>query len=162
MNLHEATSRIKDGVPYDVIVDRLLEAQNTDPQFWMWILETLSSHVRKGVSWLDALERTAKEWSTSKNPLSTADIVRFLVQMNILSMAKAGMTHTEILRVFSTMHGSEKEMDAYFAKEDEKKSDVSDQSTERIILPRGPTQEFKIKPRPKKKPSSRKKRPNDK
>jgi hypothetical protein len=133
-HIQTAVDSIKSGIPFDVVIDSLLEShKEPSPEFWRMVLETLSSNVRKGNSWETSLNKTAKEWTgygKDAPVLTTEQLLKFLKENKLEQKAKQGMSDEDITRIFSRLSGSEVELDAYWG--EKKKHSSSTQSTERL------------------------------
>ena len=141
--LIESVNRIKNGIPYDVVIESLLESKELSPEYWRQVLMSLSRNVKKGQTWLGALQTTANEWtglgkSKSRPTLNTSDIVKFLLTHKILDNAKRGMRSSEITTIFSKLAGpkSELELDTYWHGKDPKRAS---KTTQRMRHRRGST-----------------------
>jgi len=154
-DLYEAVTNIKSGVPYDVVVDSLLnEARKRGGKSDLWreILLTLYRKVREARSagldttktnvWLKLLSSTSKEWHTTNQ-----NIVHFLLAFKILDKIKRGeLTNENITRIYSRLIdtenprtlGSEEALDTYLAArgvKEIKDPSAHSKSTERHRLP---------------------------
>jgi hypothetical protein len=113
-------------------IDALFEAGEDlgySPDLWRLVLQTLSKKVKSGQEWIPALTGTVREWTgygvgglkgapygpkrKAPKPLTTSDVVKFLIKHSALSKAKAGMSDDDITRIYSRLAGSEEELDAY-------------------------------------------------